>query len=116
MAGSTSRPADCNDPIAAYTTIFEIPYGNRTPPQCEPPTDAEEGKALNEAKDKFKEVASEYCALGECPVASQECQARVAILAVENLGMGARGAGPSAACILRFRVTGSITCQCRKKN
>ena len=62
--GSAPRPVDCNDPIAAYTTTFEIPYGNRSPPHCEPPTDAEEGKALNEAKDKFKSVASEYCALG----------------------------------------------------
>jgi hypothetical protein len=113
--GSAPRPTDCNDPIAAYTTTFEIPYGNRSPPHCEPPTDAEEGKALNEAKDKFKSVAAEYCALGECPVSTQQCLARVAILAVENLGVGAKGQGEFGTCILRFRVTGSITCQCRKK-
>jgi hypothetical protein len=113
--GSAPRPTDCNDAIAAYTTTFEIPYGQDSPPHCLPPTEAEEGKALNAAKDKFKLVASEYCAVGECPVSTMECQARVAILAVENLGVSAKSGGPPT-CILRFKVTGSITCQCRKKN
>jgi hypothetical protein len=70
----------------------------------------------NEAKDKFKSVASEYCAVGACPVSTMECQARVAILAAENLGISSKSGDQFGNCTLRFKVTGSITCQCRKKD
>jgi hypothetical protein len=118
MAGKKTAQPDCNDAIAAYTTTFEIPYGREgapgSPHECEPPSFAEEGAALDTAKNNFKAVAAAYCDKGQCPVASQQCLATVEILAVENLGMSTKTAEGSQRCRLKFKVTGSITCRCRK--
>ena len=117
MAKKVAAP-DCNDAIAAYTTTFEIPYGREgsvaeSAQDCQPPSFAEEGAALDSAKNNFKEVAAEYCAKGTCAGSNMKCRAIVEILAVENLGVSTKTAGPHQRCRLRFKVTGSISCRCR---
>lgn len=104
----------CNDPIAAYTTTIEVPYGSPQPrPKCDRPTTDEEGDALQDAKNIFKRIAARYCAKGSCKKPHEQCQANVTISSIENQGVSGRAEGNLIRCILQFKITGAISCSCR---
>jgi len=103
---------ECNDPIAAYTKTVEIPYGDAQPREnCGPPTDEEEGDALDKAKKAFKGAAAKYCAKGDCPP-PQTCGSTVSIASIENLGVVSTPDGHLKRCAIKFKITGRIVCTC----
>jgi hypothetical protein len=110
-----AAPVVCNDPLPTYTTTIEIPNGQaQAGADCAPPTPAQEGAALNMAKNMFRTVAAEYCEKGEesCP-GEKKCNATVMITSVENQGVvSTLGAGGIKNCSIKFKITGSISCAC----
>jgi hypothetical protein len=103
----------CNDAMPGYTTAIDVLYGDPQPRnECEPPTPAQKGAALDSAKKLFKEEAAAYCAKGTCPQPSHLCVSAVTFTSVQFKGVVSTDVGTQKRCALRYEITGNISCTC----